>query len=67
MGAWVGLGQQVLGGLAGWKGGSGDAPDMILLERASQLVWVGQQLHERIHLPVNVSNQYALLLVKAMH
>lgn len=68
VGAWAELGQQILGGLAGWKVDSGDVPDMILLGRASQLVWVGQHLHEFVHLSTSVSNRLVcLLLGKAMH
>lgn len=41
MGAWAELGQQTLGGLAGWKTDSGDVPEMILPGRAGQRTWVG--------------------------
>lgn len=65
MGSWAELGQQVLGGLAGWKVDNGDVPDMVLPGKASQLTWVGQQLHEFIHLSTSVSNRsVCLLLVK---
>lgn len=65
MGVWAELGQQTLGGLAGWKTDSGDVPEMILPGRAGQRTWVGQQLRFKSMI---VSNRLVFLLpINVMH